>query len=293
MMEQGAGSSMVDRLRRVVVCAPEIAGWRDPEAFEQWERLGFQRMPDPEIASLQHRQFCDRLAEAGADLVRLPVHRSLTLDAVYTHDASLATDWGMIILRPGKVNRRAEAGRHRELCRSLGIPILGEIQTPGTAEGGDLLWLDRETLLLGRSYRTNREGLLQLREILEPKGVRVIPAPLPHASGPSVCLHLMSIISLLDESTALVDLPWLAVETVELLADRGYRLIEIDVSERETLACNVLALGDGRLLAMQENTRTNRLLENAGFSVRTFPGSELGIVGGGGPTCLTRPLERR
>ena len=131
-----------------------------------------------------------------------------------------------------------------------------------------------------------------MRALLQPQGVEVISAPLPYGSGPSACLHLMSLMSLLDQHTALVDLPWLAVETVELLQSRGYRLLEIDYSERDTLACNVLALGDNRLLALEENSATNQKLRQAGFDVRTFPGSELCINGGGGPTCLTRPLFR-
>ena len=101
----------------------------------------------------------------------------------------------------------------------------------------------------------------------------------------------MSLISLLDEQTALVDLPWLAVETVELLKSRGFNFIEIDTSERDTLACNVLALGNNRLLAIEENPKTNARLRQAGFDVRTFPGTELCINGSGGPTCLTRPLR--
>jgi N-dimethylarginine dimethylaminohydrolase len=102
----------------------------------------------------------------------------------------------------------------------------------------------------------------------------------------------MSLISLLDDTTALVDLPWLAVETVQLLKSRGFNFIEIDPSERDTLACNVLALGNNRLLAIAENEKTNASLRHAGFDVRTFPGSELCINGSGGPTCLTRPLLR-
>jgi len=131
-----------------------------------------------------------------------------------------------------------------------------------------------------------------MRDLLAPKGIEVLSAPLPHGAGPAVCLHLMSLISLLDEQTALVDLPWLAVETVELLKSRGFKLIEIADSERDTLACNVLALGQNRLLAIEENQKTNAKLRQAGFDVRTFPGTELCINGGGGPTCLTRPLLR-
>ena len=166
------------------------------------------------------------------------------------------------------------------------------IVAPGTAEGGVMVWLDSRTLLIGHGYRTNGAGIEQMRALLAAQGVEVISAPLPHGSGPSTCLHLMSLISLLDEHTALVDLPWLAVETVELLQPCRFDLIEIDYSERDTLACNVLALGGKRLLAIAENQRTNDRLSHAGFDVRTFPGGEIAINGGGGPTCLTRPLLR-
>ena len=155
-----------------------------------------------------------------------------------------------------------------------------------------MVWLDSKTLLVGHGYRTNAHGIQQIRDLLAPKGVHVFSAPLPYGPGPSACLHLMSLISLLDEHTALVDLPWLAVETVQLLQSSGYNFIEIDASERDTLACNVLALGNKRLLAIEENKLTNARLRQAGFDVRTFPGSELCINGSGGPTCLTRPLLR-
>jgi N-dimethylarginine dimethylaminohydrolase len=174
----------------------------------------------------------------------------------------------------------------------MGIPAFAEIAPPGSTEAGDIVWLDAKTLLIGHGYRTNAAGIAQMRAILAPKDVDVISAPLPYGPGPAACLHLMSLISLLDERTAVVDLPWLAVETVELLKSRGFEFIEIDYSERDTLACNVLSLGGKRLIAIEENRKTNDKLRAAGFDVRTFPGSEICINGSGGPTCLTRPLLR-
>jgi N-dimethylarginine dimethylaminohydrolase len=204
----------------------------------------------------------------------------------------LATDYGIIGLHPGKPSRVPETHGHLDFCRSLGIPVLGQIEPPGNAEAGDMVWLDATTLLIGQGYRTNAAGIAQMRALLSSKRVEVISAPLPYGPGPSACLHLMSLISLLDERTALVDLPWLAVETVELLQSRGFGFVEIDYAERDTLACNVLSLGGKRLLALEESRKTNQKLRQAGFDVRTFPGSELCINGSGGPTCLTRPLLR-
>ena len=286
------GHSMVGALQRVMVCSPRTAGWNRPERFRRWEELGFQHVPDFAIAQSQHEALCRELAGARAEVVELPTGSDLSLDAVYTHDASLASDYGLVVMRPGKASRISEGPHHGSYCETLDIPTLGAIASPGTTEAGDILWLDSKTLLIGHGYRTNYAGIQQMRDLLSPKGVKVLSAPLPHGPGPSACLHLMSLISLLDEHTALVDLPWLAVETVELLKSRGFRFVEMDSSERDSLACNVLALGNNRLLAIEENHNTNARLRHAGFDLRTFPGSELCINGSGGPTCLTRPLLR-
>ena len=286
------GHSMVGALERVMVCSPRTAGWNQPERLACWDKLGFDHKPDFATAQPQHEILCRELEAADAEVSEMPAASDLSLDAVYAHDASLPTDYGLIVMRPGKQNRVAEGPHHASFCETLEIPTLGTITAPGSTEAGDMVWLDSHTLLIGQGHRTNAAGIQQMHDLLALKGVEVLSAPLPYGPGPSACLHLMSLISVLDDHTALVDLPWLAVESVELLESRGYNFIEIDSSERDTLACNVLALGKNRLLAIEENRRTNERLRQAGFDVRTFPGSELCINGSGGPTCLTRPLLR-
>jgi len=290
------GHSLTGELRWVMVCPPRNAGWDDPRRSKAWRELGFRHAPDFDVAQEEHDTLCRLLRESGAEVVAIPASGSLTLDAVYAHDASLPTDYGLILMNPGKKNRVPEAQAHAAFCGELGVPVFGAVKFPGTTETGDFVWLDSRTLLVGRSYRTNAAGIEQIRSLLSSndprKAVTVLSVPLPHGPGPSECLHLMSLMSMLDERTILVDLPSLAVETVELVNERGVRLIEIDYSERDTLACNVLVLGKGRLIAIRENAKTNQRLRDAGFDVRTFPGSELCINGAGGPTCLTRPLMR-
>jgi N-dimethylarginine dimethylaminohydrolase len=283
---------MVGTLRRVLVCTPEAAGWNSPECSARWKELAFQHPPDFSRAKDQHAALRRELESAGVEVTLLPASTQLTLDAVYTHDPSLLTDFGAIPFNTGKATRAGEAKSHASFYSQIGFPILGEVAAPAKAEAGDMVWLDAKTLLVGLGYRTNLAGVEQLRSLLSGKGVQVLTAPLPYGPGPSACLHLMSLISLLDEHTAIVDLPWLSVETVELLKARGYRFVEIDYNERETLACNVLSLGKGRLLAIAENSKTNDKLRHAGFDVRTFSAPEICSNGGGGPTCLTRPLLR-
>jgi N-dimethylarginine dimethylaminohydrolase len=287
------GHSMVRTLRRVLVCSPRNAGWDQPERVASWCELGFAHAPDFQMAQAQHEALCAILQRSGAEVLYLPHSPDLTLDSVYTHDASLPTDFGLIPMNPGKATRIPEASHQRDFCKSLGILSAGQVRAPGKTEAGDMVWIDRGTLLIGHGYRTNAAGIAQIGELLRPHGIEVLSAPLPYGPGPSACLHLMSLISLLDENTALVDLSWLTVETVELLQSRGFRFIEIDGAERETLACNVLSLGERRLVAIEENRKTNQRLREAGYAVHTFPGSEICINGSGGPTCLTRPLFRQ
>ena len=286
------GHSSVGRLRKVMLCPPRAAAWDSTQQTSRWRELGYFHAPAFAMAQSQHEALCRELEAAGAEVALLPAAGELTLDAVYVHDASLPTDFGMVLMRPGKSNRVAEVRIHGQVLQRMGIPILGEIAPPGCAEAGDMVWLDSRTLLVGRGYRTNAAGIEQMRRLLQPKGVTVLSAPLPHGAGPATCLHLMSLLSMLDEKTVLVDASWLAVETMELLESRGFAQIEIDGAERSQLACNVLALGDRRLLALTENPKTNQRLRDSGFDVRTIPGSELCLNGSGGPTCLTRPLLR-
>ncbi len=287
------GHSMTGALERVLVCSPHAAGWDQPERAGLWKHLGFHHAPDFATAQSQHDALCNELKSAGVEVIEMPAAPNQSLDAVYAHDAALPTDYGLIALRPGKPNRVTEGALQASFLETMDIPTHGTITAPANTEAGDMLWLDPQTLLIGHGYRTNAAGIQQMRTLLSPKGVEVLSSPLPYGPGPSACLHLMSLISLLDENTALVDLPWLAVETVELLKSRGFEFIEIDYSERDTLACNVLSLGNNRLLALEENRRTNERLQRAGFDLRTVPGSELCINGSGGPTCLTRPILRR
>ncbi len=286
------GHSMVAPLRRVLICSPRCAGWDNPDRTPQWGELCYLHQPDVDAARAQHEAMRAQLESAGAEVLALPEANGFSLDAVYCHDASFPTDHGIVALRMGKPARSAEPAKHAEFLAARGVPLLGAIQEPGTAEGGDLVWLDESTILAGRGYRTNTAALDQLRGLLAIDGIVVIAAPLPHGPGPAGCLHLMSLISMLDDRVALVDLEMLAVETVELLCRRGFQFIAIDPTERASLACNVLALGNRRLLALEENRCTNQRLRDAGFDVRTFPGSEISINGGGGPTCLTRSVLR-
>jgi len=288
-MKAYGGQTMAGTLRRVLVCNPKTARWDNGFL---WRELGYLHAPAIEKASQQHLRLVQALEQAGAEVMELPVDDALSLDAVYAHDASFPTDHGMILMHMGKPTRRGEPEAHARWLEAQDIPVLGRIDPPGLTEAGDMVWLDAQTVLIGEGYRTNADGIEQVRKLLARFDVRVLTSPLPYGPGPDACLHLMSLISILDERVAVVDLPWLSVSTVGELERRGFQLVPIEADERDSLCCNVLALGGKKLIAIAENEKTNGRLENEGFEVSTYPGSEISLNGSGGPTCLTRPVLR-
>jgi len=260
--------SMVEDLTRVLVRRPDEAfGGADPV------RWHYVSQPQLDKAQAEHDALVATLRDAGCEVLyhsaELPEHA----DAIFTHDPVIVTDQGAVVLRMGK-------------------PILATLEGEATAEGGDLLWLDHDTLAVGRGYRTNGEGLRQLTAALRPLGVDTLEVQLPHFDGPTSCLHLMSLISMLDHNLAVVHLPLLPVPFVEVLADRGIALVEVPEEEFPTMGPNVLALAPRQCLTIEGNPVTKERLEAAGCKVLTYRGDELSLKAEGGATCLTRPILR-
>ncbi len=257
----------------------------------QWRKLNYYGRPDLGRAIAEYDRFVALLQNLGAEVVFLPPDRNVTMDSLYPRDAAIPTDGGVVLCSMGKEDRRTEPAAIATLLHKLGVPVLGAISGTGRIEGGDVTWLDRTTLAVGRGYRTNDEGIRQLRELLG-DGVQVVTVPLPHWRGPADVFHLMSMISPVADDLAVVYSPLLPVPFRELLLDRGIGLIEVPDQEFESMGCNVLAAAPRVCLLRSGNPITRRRLEAAGVAVHEFAGDEICGRGAGGPTCLTRPLTR-
>jgi dimethylargininase len=275
------GQTMTAPLRRVFVRRPCRRTHRCRE-------YGWRSEPDPAALAREHEALCDLLRAAGAEVVVGEPHPE-NPDSVYAFDPAIVSDAGAILLRPGKPGRRDEVDETERDLAAAGVPTAARLREPACAEGGDTMWLDERTLLVGRGFRTNDAGIDALRAALP--GVDVLAFDLPYGNGAGEVLHLLSFLSPLDRDLALVHLPLMPVALYELLRDRGIELVEIAPHEYETLACNVLALAPRVAVAVAGNDETRHRLEAAGVEVRTFAAPELS-KGDGGPTCLTRPLLR-
>lgn len=258
----------------------------------QWHDLAYTARPDADLAGRQHDRFVQLLEAAGATVHRLPPADGTGLDSIYVRDAAVVSDLGAVLCRMGKPQRRHEPEALADACRMLGIAVAGNIASPGCLEGGDVVWLGRRTLAVGSGYRTNPEGIGQLRALLAPCLDELVEVPLPHWQGPGEVLHLMSLISPVDVDLAVVYSRLLPVPFRRWLLDRGIALIEVPDEEFDTMGTNVLALGPRRCLMVAGNPGTRTALEAAGATVAEYDGSEISAKGAGGPTCLTRPLTR-
>ncbi len=257
----------------------------------EWRTLNFTAAPDLRRARADYDAFLKLLSSEGAQLELLPADRRVSLDSIYVRDASLVCDRGVILCEMGKPQRSTEPMVQGEAYRALGLPILGSIDAPGRIEGGDVVWFDARTVAIGRGYRTNDEGIRQFRQLIGPD-VDVITVPLPHYRGPSDVFHLMSIISPVASDLAVVYSPLMPVPFREWLIARGIELVEVPDAEFDTMGANVLAIAPRQCVMVEGNPVTRTRLESAGASVVEYDGREISLKGGGGPTCLTRPLAR-
>ncbi len=278
------GPNAVAKLERVLVRAPR------PEDAASWRAYGWRAEPDPVRMAEEHEAFCEELAAAGAEVVAAQAALASCPDAIYVHDPALLGRDGAVLLRPGKPARRIEVAALADDFAAAGVPVAARVDEPSTAEGGDTLWLDEWTLLVGRGYRTNDAGIRALAEVLP--GVDVIPFDLPHLRGAGEVLHLLSLLSPLDVDLVVAYPPLMPVRLVELLAERGIEIVAVPDEEFETMGANVLALAPRVALALDGNGETRRRMERAGVDVRVYRGDEISVKGDGGPTCLTRPLLR-
>jgi N-dimethylarginine dimethylaminohydrolase len=284
--------SEIGKLKSVFIKKAEDAFQNEALISDQWKDLNFLGKPDYEKAKAEYQKFESIFSANKIDIFHFEKDETVSMDSIYCRDAAIATDHGIIICNMGKAARKPEPKAQQKIFEKHSFNILGTIESPGTVEGGDVAWLDEKTLAIGHTYRTNENGIQQLKNLLTPFGIEIITVPLPHYRGPSDVFHLMSILSPVDKNLAVVYSPLMPIIFRNDLLNRGYELIEIPESEFDSMGCNVLAIAPRKCIMVKGNPITKSLLEKAGCEVFEYDGNEISVKGGGGPTCLTRPVWR-
>lgn len=276
-----------------VLISPAAEAFLDVQRISrEWQPLNYTAPPDLERALAEYDAFVAILASTGATIRSLERSPGLSMDSLYARDASVLTPTGVVSCRMGKAARGGEPEAQARALRGWDVPVIGQIVAPGKLEGGDLVWLDDKTVAIGEGYRTNAAGISQFRSYLPPD-IECISVPLPHWRGPSDVFHLMSMLSPIDRDLLVVYSPLLPVPFRERLGGMGFAFVEVPESEWDSMGTNVLALSPRRVVLLSGNPVTKTRLEAAGAEVVVFEGQEISVKGGGGPTCLTRPLRRK
>jgi len=284
--------NMVDPIIRVLIKHPKDAYQNQAKVNEQSPQLHYFGIPDYEKALSDYEKLVAFLESFDVEVHFLPADDSTSLDSVYTHDPCVVSNRGIILCTMGKDARVPEPKAMEGYFESIDVPVLGRIESPGTLEGGDVVWIDEKTVAVGEGYRSNAEGIRQFKKLLGNHVDEVISVPLPHWTGSGDCLHLMSNISPIDHDLYLVYSRLLAVPFRQYLLDRQIKLIEVPDEEYDSMGCNVLAVAPRKVIMIEGNPITQKRLENEGVDVHTYDGTEISIKGAGGPTCLTRPFLR-
>lgn len=289
-MSNYGAQDMVSPLKRVLVKRPgEAMAGADPAAWNYATPLSLEKI------QADHDGLAELLKVSGSEVLFLDHDPEHLADLVFTHDPSIVTNEGAIIFRMGKLARRGEDELHRQFYESIEVPILGVIEEPGTVEAGDCVWIDEKTLAVGMGFRTNPAGVEQLSALLKPLGVTVEAFDLPVYTGSAACLHLMSILSMLDHDLALTQMEMVPVRLYKLLESKGVQCLSAPMDEfvkSGTLSLNVLALSPRKCVGVAGNDKTAALMRDAGVELELFAGDELCLKAEGGPTCLTRPILR-
>ena len=291
-MKNFGAQNMVTKLKKVLMKKPEKL--MSNADIKKWN---YKSPLNQKMIEKNYQEFFNLIKKSGAEIVELKIKnkKDELFDSIFTHDPSLVTNEGAIILNMGKKLRKKETIEHEKFYNEIKIPIIGKIQKKGNVEGGDCLWINNKTLLIGESLRTNIDGIKQIKNILKPFDIKVIPIKLPKQKNTNSCFHLMSLVSMLDHDLAIVCKSLLTKELKQIFNKKQIKLLSIpedEYFESETIAVNCLALSPRNLVLIKGYPKTEELLLKEGNKLNLFNGNDLCKKAEGGPTCLTRALIR-
>lgn len=239
-----------------------------PESFSMALTMGERPVLDVARARAQHDAYRKMLVDAGYQMTSVPADEGCP-DCPFIEDTAVVLNNVAVITRPGAPERRPETPPVLDELKAL-MPVV-EITDPATLDGGDVLRL-ASTLFVGRSRRTNQDGIAQLAEIASGDGLRVVAAPVSNV------LHLKSAVLGLDDESVMI-----ATDCTDPTVFVGYRMIEKAPGER---GASALRLHDGSIVMTANTPLTMGLVSAAGFDVDWFDSSEFQKADGG-LTCLS------
>ena len=275
-------------LRDVLLGKPDHFGWRPISAiarrtFANLDTLGITF--DRQLAMRQHREMVDIYHGAGVRTHFLDADEGLAC-SVYARDSSAMTPWGALITSIQTPYRRRDYALVAEFYRRAGIPIWHWV-TAAHFEGGDFDIVEPGFVLLGYGgERSEEAGAMQVARWVEAEGWEALTVAIP-----AHFVHMDALVVMIAEKLAVVCKDALEDYVTDALEARGIEMVPVGYRECVRLGCNVVPLGDKRILSMASNADLNARLEALGFEVYA-PDMSMFQHGGGGVHCLSQELRR-
>jgi len=277
----------VGRLERVIVHKPgdEFKSVVDPDVW------GWEGLPRQKRAAKEHDEFVAVLEEHGVTVHELGDPAVDLAESLFVRDVGFAIEGGLVVGNMVEETRHGEERQLTERAVDLGVPIYHTVHGPAGFEAGNLVWLDEETVAVGRSKTTNAEGIRQLRSVLDTYDVNLIEVPIFGSTESSGQTHLTLVFGMVAPDLALIYPQALPSEFQELLADRGIETIEVPMREQRNRVTSSVVVDPGTVLLSAGNPQTRRALEARGIEVREMDIREISKTLGGLKGLLL-PLER-
>ena len=263
-----------EKLISVVVCTPQ----KEYTCVSDLKAHNITELADGDTAILQHDKLKSIIRDFGCKIKDLPELENHP-NSVFTRDASLCTPDGYIKLRLGIDSRLGEEDWMAQALDSMDVPCVGKIKAPGTVDGGDVV-LAGTVAFIGKTTRTNEEGINQLSRFLKGMNYEVRVIPLPDS-----ILHLDKALMVVGSKEILY-----CSDLVPQKYLSGFDTIEIVTGA--TTTANIICLGAKEVIANKSNHEVIQKLEARGLIVHALDLSEF-VKGTGGPNCLIMPVERK
>ena len=264
---------------------PEFKTVVDPDA-RNWDGL-----PRQERAAEEHQGLVETLEDHSVEIHHLGEVSTEHAGSLFVRDVGFAIEGGMVIAQMVEETRQGEEHRLAERVVELGIPIYHSVHGSGGFEAGNMVWIDEETVAIGRSRTTNAEGIRQVRTVLETYDIDIVEVPIFGSTQSTGQTHLALVFSMVDVDLALVYPQAVPDEFVSLLHDRGIDTIEVPMREQRNRATSTVAIEPETVLLPAGNHETSAALENRGLTIHELPMREIAKTGGG-LKGLVLPLQR-
>lgn len=283
MSDQLFVKNATNKLEKVLVCSPQYYKFNGiNEITKSWMDKGETEQNDTMVKEWQ--TLLDAYADNGVDVVQMTPEKELEVET-FARDFGAMVKEGAIMGHFRHPARQKESERYEKKLKELGVPIIARCNA-GCFEGGDFWMIDEHTIAFGQVDRTDQAGVANLREQLEKYGYTVIGVPVPPAN-----LHLDMAFNIVAEKVCLAATEQLPYNFLQMLKRRGFTIIDVPSEAVFKHGCNVEAIGDGKVIAIENNKEINDKMRSLGIEVIDIPLNQV-LKAGGGPHCLTFPLKR-